>query len=142
MSRRIFRGFVAGFCLRGRHGGVEKREGGGKPHELVRCAFHPLRCRCSVFPVQESKARSSFGRVQKFSGERVLWYAFLPPYVLHPPISRPNFLLIFVGKKCPEKSSRKTPGKILQNLCNKNPRQFSAEGPGQYLGALNAVAVF
>ena len=41
------------------------------------------------------------------------------------------FLLIFVGKKCPEKSSRKIPGKILQNLYNKNPRQLSAEGPGQ-----------
>ena len=31
------------------------------------------------------------------------------------------FLLIFVGKKCPEKSSRKIPAKILQNLYNKNP---------------------
>ena len=27
----------------------------------------------------------------------------------------------FCGKKCPEKSSRKIPGKILQNLNNKNP---------------------
>ena len=27
----------------------------------------------------------------------------------------------FCGKKCPEKSSRKIPGKILQNLYNKNP---------------------
>ena len=41
------------------------------------------------------------------------------------------FLLIFVGKKCPEKSSRKIPDKILQILYNKNPRQFSTEGPGQ-----------
>ena len=41
------------------------------------------------------------------------------------------FLLIFVGKKCPEKSSRKIPGKILQNLYNKNPRQLSVEGLGQ-----------
>ena len=40
-------------------------------------------------------------------------------------------LLIFVGKKCPEKSSRKIPGKILQNLYDKNPRHISAEGPGQ-----------
>ena len=37
----------------------------------------------------------------------------------------------FCGKKCPEKSSRKIPGKILQNLYNKNPRRISAEGPGQ-----------
>ena len=46
------------------------------------------------FPVQEStaeQARSSFGGVHKYSGERVLWYVFffLPPYVLHKPISRP-----------------------------------------------------
>ena len=39
----------------------------------------------------------------------------------------------FCGKKCPEKSSRKIPGKILQNLHNKNPRHISAEGPGQDL---------
>ena len=53
----------------------------------------PLGCQCSVFPVQNStteQTRSSFGGVQKFSGERVLRYVFLPPYVLHPPISRPN----------------------------------------------------
>ena len=45
------------------------------------------------FPVQKStteQTKSSFGGVQKFSGERVLWYVFLPPYVLHPPISRPT----------------------------------------------------
>ena len=40
-------------------------------------------------------------------------------------------LLIFVGKKCPEKSSRKIPGKILQKFYNRNPRHISAEGPGQ-----------
>ena len=48
----------------------------------------PLGCRCSVFPVQKStieQTRSSFGGVQNFSGGRVLWYVFLPPYVLHPP---------------------------------------------------------
>ena len=53
----------------------------------------PLTCQCSVFPVQKStteQTRSSFGGVQKFSGERVLWYVFHPPYVLHPPISRPK----------------------------------------------------
>ena len=47
--------------------------------------------------------------------------------------SRRIFPLIFVGKKCPEKSSRKIPGKILQNLHNKNPRHISADGPGQVL---------
>ena len=38
----------------------------------------------------------------------------------------------FCGKKCPEKSSRKIPGKILQSLYNKNPRHISAEGPRQH----------
>ena len=38
----------------------------------------------------------------------------------------------FCGKKCPEKSSRKIPDRILQILYNKNPRQFSAEVPGQF----------
>ena len=35
--------------------------------------------------------------------------------------SRRIFSPHFCGKKCPEKSSRKIPGKILQNLYNKNP---------------------
>ena len=39
---------------------------------------------------RQSKTRSSFGGVQKFSGERVLSCVFLPAYVLHPPISRPK----------------------------------------------------
>ena len=44
--------------------------------------------------------------------------------------SRRIFSPHFCGKKCPEKSSRKIPGKILQSLYNKNPRHISAEGPG------------
>ena len=73
--------------------GVEKR-GEGKPHEwhpsqkgvldppprAVRFP-HPVRCQCSVFPVQKAtteQTRSSFGGVQQFSGERVLWHVFLP----------------------------------------------------------------
>ena len=58
----------------------------------------PLRCQCSVFPVQNStteQTRSSFGGVQNFSGECVLWYGFLPPYALHPPISRPKLLEVY-----------------------------------------------
>ena len=35
--------------------------------------------------------------------------------------SRRIFSPNFCGKKCPEESSRKIPGKILQNLHNKNP---------------------
>ena len=61
------------------------------PPRTVR--FTPIKCQCSVFHVQRStteQTRRSFGGVQQFSGERVLWYVFLPPYVLHPPISPPN----------------------------------------------------
>ena len=71
--------------FRGRHGGVEKRGGRktsrmtplpkrGFGPRLVRYVFHPLRCQCSVFPVQESateQTRSSFGGVQNFSGGHV-----------------------------------------------------------------------
>ena len=41
------------------------------------------------------------------------------------------------GKKCPikYKSSRKIPGKILQNLCNKSPRYISVKGLGQQFSA-------
>ena len=90
--------------FRGRHGGVEK--GGGwktsRMTPLPKRGFGPpsygtfstpLRRQGSVFPVQKStteQTRSSFGGVQKFSGERILWYVFLPPYVLHPPIALPN----------------------------------------------------
>ena len=92
--------------IRGRHGGVEKgggwktsrmtplpKRGFGPP--LVRYVFHPPQVSVLCFPVQKStteQTRSCFGGVQKFSGERVLWYVFPPPYVLHPPISRPNFI--------------------------------------------------
>ena len=38
--------------------------------------------------------------------------------------SRRIFSPHFCGKKCPEKSSRKIPAKILQNLYNKNPPKF------------------
>ena len=40
----------------------------------------------------------------------------------HPGLETPRFSFShFCGKKCPEKSSRRIPGKILQNSCNKNP---------------------
>ena len=37
----------------------------------------------------------------------------------------------FCGKKC-KTILQENPGKILQNLYNKNPRHISAEGPGQH----------
>ena len=54
--------------------------------------------------------------------------------------SRRIFSPHFCGKKCPEKSSRKIPGKILQILYNKNPPthfcRISADWPGQQLSWL------
>ena len=47
--------------------------------------------------------------------------------------------LLLWEKKCPEKqSSRKSRGKILQNLYNKNPRHISAEGLGQKIKGLKS----
>ena len=57
------------------------------------------------------------------------------PHLLPPDLSRISSLGFsphFCGKKCPEKSSRKMPDEILQIFYNKNPRQSSAGGPGQY----------
>ena len=61
---------------------------------------------------------------------------FFADFIFRPPDSFADILagfllLIFVGKKCPLKSSRKIPGKILQKSSNKNPRHISAEGPDQ-----------
>ena len=59
-----------------------------------------------------------------FSGRRILLR-----------ILSPDFFSSFLWgkKKCPKKSSRKIPGKILQILHNKNPRHIPAEGPGQQI---------
>ena len=58
-------------------------------------------------------------------------FIFGPPDFFFFGFSRRSFSPHFCGKKWPEKSSRKIPGKILQNLYNKNPRHISAERPGQ-----------
>ena len=83
--------------FRGRHGGVEKRggwktsrmtplpkRGFGPPPRTVR--FLPPSGVSALFFLYKNPRQG----VQNFSGERVLWYVFLPPYVLHPPISRPK----------------------------------------------------
>ena len=65
---------------------------------LVGTFSTPLRCQCSEFPVQKStteQTKSSFGGVKKFPGGRVLWYVFLPPYVLHPPHIMAQLSVIF-----------------------------------------------
>ena len=48
-------------------------------------------------------------------------------------ILSPDYFSSFSWGKVPRKSSKKIPSKILQNLYDKNPRQLSAEGPGQKL---------
>ena len=81
--------------------------------------FTPLRCPCSVFPVQKStteQTRSSFGGVQKFSGERVLWYVFLPPYVLPPPHITAQLLRISVCNQVSNGNSyRGEPGRCKKS---------------------------
>ena len=89
------------FRFRGCHGGVEK-EGEGKPHEC-----HPSQIkkgfwtppRTVRFPLpssvsalfflyknpRQSRTEALLEGSKRASGERVLWCAFLPPYVLHPP---------------------------------------------------------
>ena len=61
---------------------IPTKKGFWSPPRTVRFP-PPLRWQCSVFPVQKSttgQTRSSLkGGIQKFSGERVLWYVFLPP---------------------------------------------------------------
>ena len=88
--------------IRGRHGGVEKR-GGWKtsgmtplPKGVLDPPSHgafstPLKCPCSVFPVQKIQSRpeallegSKSFRESAFSG------TFSSPHMVCTPISRPN----------------------------------------------------
>ena len=93
-----------GYGFRGRHGGGKKR-GEEKPHQghpsqkgvldppSYGTFSTPFRCHCSVFPLQKSKReqnRSNFGGLQTCFGRVRSLVRFPPPYVLHPPISRPN----------------------------------------------------
>ena len=60
--------------------------------------FTPLGCQCSVFPVQESTTEQTshqklFWRGPKIFGRARSLVRYPPPYVLHPPISRPNFYI-------------------------------------------------
>ena len=68
------------------------KRGFGPP--LLRYVFHPPRVSVLCFPVQKStteQTRSSFGGVQKCSGERVLWYVSPPPHTFcTPPYHRPR----------------------------------------------------
>ena len=85
----------------------------------------------------QGAARRAFPRnVDHFLGSDFGRTDFSRIFIFGPPdfsrILSPDFFSSFLWKKCPEKSSRKIPGKILQNLYNKNPQQLSAEGPGQH----------
>ena len=62
--------------------------------------------------------------------------AFLLRFLNFPGALRRIFSpLFFVGKECPEKSSRRIPGKILQNLHNKIPRHSFCKGAGPVISA-------
>ena len=101
-EHRHFSGDFSGFvplisALRDAMGGGKKRgeenlrkdtppkNGFGPP--FVWYVFRPPRVSVLVLPpvqkITTEQTRSSFGRVQKFSGGCVLRYVFLPPYVLH-----------------------------------------------------------
>ena len=64
----------------------------------------------------------NFGRTRSFRGFLIFFADFVAGF----------FLLIFVGKRCPEKSSRKIPGKILHNLYNKIPDTFLQRGRANF----------
>ena len=98
MARVVANVYLVGAIdVRGRHGGVEKR-GGGKPHEWhpsQKGALDPpsngtfstpLRCRCW----HDRADQKLFWRGSKIFGRARSLERFPPPYVLHPPISRPN----------------------------------------------------
>ena len=79
------------------------KRGLGPP--LVWYVFPPPSGVSALFSCTKStteQTRSCFGGIRKFSGERVLWYVFLPPYVLHPTISRPKD---FGGRRIPQNAA-------------------------------------
>ena len=72
-----------------------KRRGEENPHE-----GHPSRTSLLCFSCTRIHGRADqkivFGGVQKISGGCILWYVFLLMYVLHSPISWPEFLSPFL----------------------------------------------
>ena len=90
---------------------------------------------CSIFKYRSTER--SFVRVGSWQNGFFADFYFLAAGVFFADFVAGFFLHIFVGKKCPEKSSSKIPDKILENLCtNQSPRHSSAEGPGQPLGTV------
>ena len=72
------------------------KRGFGPPPPLVQYVFRPPQVSVLCFSCTKKstteQTRSSFGGVQDFPGERVLWHVLLPPYVLHPPYHGPSLL--------------------------------------------------
>ena len=144
---RFFRG------VRGRHGGVEK--GGGwktsRMTPLPKRAFGtPLGCRYVFHPPsgvvalfflyknpRQSRQQKLFWRGPEFFGRARPPVRFPPPIRFAPPhitaqrSLSPDLFSSFLWEKVPRQFCRKIPGKLLQNLHNKNPRRISAEGPGR-----------
>ena len=59
------------------------------PPRTVRFPSPSVLC-FSCTRIHDRADQKLFWRGPKIFGRRVLWYVFLPPYVLHPPISRPK----------------------------------------------------
>ena len=84
--------------------------------------------------VKGQSERSGCGKACEWRGSLRVgsWQnGFSRMFIFGPPDFLADFFSSFLWGKMPGKSSRKIPGKILQNLYNKNPRHISVEGPGK-----------
>ena len=97
------------------------------PHLTVIKTFARV---CHAYSIRANRADATnlvFQRIaapSKFLGPAFGRTDFSRIFIFGPPDFFADFLPHFWGKKCPEKSSRTIPGKILQNLYNKIPPTY------------------
>ena len=85
---------------------------------------------CGIHPFSEHPSYSG-----RFLAERIFrGFLFLGRRIF-PRIFSPDLFSSFLWEKVPREILQEIPGKILPKLYNKNPRDISAEGPGQQLSA-------
>ena len=119
------------FCTSfNRVGNKERLDYQGRAGDHFHCAVE-----CSPGHIRCRKKRNGIGG-QTYRGER--GRKLLGPAFGRTGFSRRIFSPHFCGKKCPEKSSRKIPGKILQHIyTTKILQHISADWPGQKLFSMN-----